>query len=136
MPVYAAVKLGSEPCECERLHKPVEGWVWARCPDLGALLREVARSLISGFEPQVATPRGLLDPLEAEARLGELENPTLDGEFEVLAGPNPVALLELGAVSVEWKPGSPLVKAEFRGARATSLLERGFIPLVWPRARR
>ena len=44
MPVYAAVRLGRRPCECEELHEPVEGWVWVRCPDLGALLREVARS--------------------------------------------------------------------------------------------
>lgn len=131
MPVYAAVKLGREPCECEKLHEPVGGWVWVRCPDLGALLRDVARSLLSGSEPLVATPRGQLDPLEAEARLSELEDPALDGEFEVLARGNPAELLELGAVSLEWKPGSPLVKARFRNARVADLLERGFIPAVW-----
>lgn len=134
--VYAAVKLGCEPLECEFLHGPVEGWVWVRCPDLGALLRDVARSLLSGCEPLVATPSGLLDPLEAEARLNELEDPVLDGEFAVLAGSNPAELFELGATSVEWKPGSTVVKARFRCARVASLLERGFIPVVWLRARR
>ncbi|MCC6003812.1 MAG: hypothetical protein LM590_05665 [Thermofilum sp.] len=131
MPVYAAVKLGREPCECEPLHEPVGGWAWVRCPDLGALLREVARSLLSGFEPLVATPRGLLDPLEAEARLSELEDPVLDGEFLVLARGNPFELLELGATAVEWKPGDPTARARFRGARVARLLERGLIPIVW-----
>jgi len=131
VPVYAAVKLGREPCECEPLHEPVGGWVWVRCPDLGALLREVARSLLSGFEPLVATPRGLLDPLEAETRSSELEDPLLDGEFPVLARGNPLELLELGATAVEWKPGDPTARARFRGARAARLLERGFIPIVW-----
>jgi hypothetical protein len=102
-----------------------------RCPDLGALLREVARSLLSGFEPLVATPRGLLDPLEAETRSSELEDPLLDGEFLVLARGNPLELLELGATAVEWKPGNPTARARFRGARAARLLERGFIPIVW-----
>jgi len=134
VPVYAALRLGCRPCECEELHEPVEGWVWVRCPDLGALLREVARSLASGFEPLVATPSGLLDPLEAEARLSELEDPVLDGVFEVLEAGNPVALLELGAVSLEWRPGGHPARARFRGARAAALLERGLIPVVWPRA--
>jgi hypothetical protein len=102
-----------------------------RCSDLGALLREVARSLHSGFEPLVATPRGLLDPLEAEARLSELEDPVLDGEYMVLAKANPAELLELGAASIEWKLGSPLVRVKFRSARVASLLERGLIPIVW-----
>ena len=131
VPVYAAVRLGCDFSECEPLCEPVDGWVWVRCSDLGALLREVARSLLSGFEPLVATPRGLLDPLEAEARLSELEDPVLDGEFLVLARGNPLELLELGAVTVEWKPDNPTARASFRGARAARLLERGFVPIVW-----
>jgi len=131
VPVYAAVRLGREPRECERLHEPVDEWVWVRCPDLGALLREVARSLLSGFEPLVATPRGLLDPLEAEARLNELECPMLEGEFEVLAGLSPAKLLELGATFLEWKPRSQFVRAKFRCTHVVSLLERGFVPIVW-----
>jgi hypothetical protein len=131
VPVYAAVRLGCDFSECEPLSEPVDGWVWVRCSDLGALLREVARSLLSGFEPLVATPRGLLDPLEAEARLSELEDPVLDGEFLVLLKGDPLELLELGAATFEWRPGSFLVKALFRKARVVSLLERGFIPIVW-----
>ena len=132
MPVYAAVRLGREPCECERLHEPVGGWVWVRCPDLGALLREVARSLLSGFEPLVATPRGLLDPLEAEVRLRELEEPVLNGCYELLAlGGGPAKLLELGAVSLKWRPESPKIEACFGGTSVARLLEHGFVPLVW-----
>jgi hypothetical protein len=107
-----------------------------RCPDLGALLREVARSLLSGSEPLVATPRGPLDPLEAEARLGELEDPRLDGRFEVLVeGRRPTELLELGASSLAWEPGSSIVTASFNGASAVALLEQGFVPLVWRKLR-
>lgn len=131
-PVYAAVRLCGEPVECERLHEPVGGWAWVRCSDAGALLREVARSMIAGCTALVATPSGPLDPLEVERRLAELESPVVDGYCEVLVGSrSPVELLELGAVSVEWRPGSPVAKARFRSASAVRLLERGFIPLVW-----
>jgi hypothetical protein len=136
MALYVAVKLGREPMECRPLHSPVDGWAWMRCPDLGALLREVARSLLSGSEPLVATPRGPLDPLEAEARLGELEDPRLDGRFEVLVeGRRPTELLELGASSLAWEPGSSIVTASFNGASAVALLEQGFVPLVWRKLR-
>jgi len=132
MTLYAAVKLGREPMECEPLHKPLDGWVWVRCKDLGALLREIARSLLSGFEPLVATPSGLLDPLEAEGRLSELEDPRLDGRFEVLVeGRRLAELLELGASSLAWRPGAPIATVSFKGASAIALLERGFVPLVW-----
>ena len=133
--MYAAVKLGREPVECEPLHKPLDGWVWVRCPDLGPLLREVARSLLSGLEPLVATPRGLLDPLEAEGRLSELEDPRLDGRFEVLAEGRLAELLELGASSLAWRPRAPTATASFNGASVVALLERGFVPLVWKKPR-
>ena len=132
MALYVAAKLGREPVECEPLHEPIDGWVWVLCPDLGSLLREVARSLLSGSEPLLATPRGPLDPLEAEKFLSELEDPRLDGCFEVLVGERgPMELLELGASSLAWRPGSPIVVASFKGAKAVTLLERGFVPLVW-----
>jgi hypothetical protein len=132
MALYVAMKLGREPVECRPLHRPVDGWAWMFCPDLGALLREVARSLLSGLKPLVATPRGPLDPLEAEVRLGELEDPQLDGRFEVLVeGRRPTELLELGASSLAWGPGSPIATASFNGTSAVALLERGFVPLVW-----
>ena len=103
-----------------------------RCPDLGALLRDVARSLLSGSRPLVATPRGLLDPLEAEKFVGDLEDPRLDGCFEVLVeGRRLLELLRLGASSITWVPGSPTVTAIFRGVSATLLIDRGFVPLVW-----
>jgi len=136
MALYVAVKLGREPVECRPLHSPVDGWAWMRCPDLGALLREVARSLLSGLKPSIATPRGPLDPLKAEACLSELEDPRLEGCFEVLVeGRRPTELLELGASSVAWRPGSPIATASFNGARAVALLERGFVPLVWKERR-
>lgn len=126
------MKLGREPLECELLHKPIDGWVWVRCPDLGALLREVARSLLSGSRPLVATTRGLLDPLEAEKCVSDLVDPRLEGFFEVLVeGRRLLELLMLGASSITWRPGSPTVTAGFRGVSATALLERGFVPLVW-----
>jgi hypothetical protein len=132
MALYVAMKLGREPVECRFLHNPVDGWAWMCCPDLGALLREVARSLLSGLKPSIATPRGPLDPLKAEACLSELEDPRLEGCFEVLVeGRRPTELLELGASSVAWRPGSPIATASFNGARVVALLEQGFVPLVW-----
>jgi len=132
--LYVAAKLGREPVECRLLHEPVDGWAWMLCPDPGSLLREVARSLLSGFKPMLATPRGPLDPLEVERFLSELGDPRLDGCFEVLVKERgPEELLELGASSLTWRPGSPIVVASFKGARVVTLLERGFVPLVWRR---
>jgi len=134
--LYVALKLGREPAECEPLHKHLDGWVWVRCPDLGALLREVARSLLSGHEPSIATSNGPLDLLDVERRLKELEDPRLEGCYEVLVeGRELTELLELGAASLRWRPGSPTVVASFKGTSAVALLERGFVPLVW-RAKR
>jgi hypothetical protein len=135
--LYIAVKLGCDPVECRPLHEPIDGWVWVRCPNLGSLLRDVARSLLSGLKPLLVTPQGPLDPLEAEKHLSELEDPRLDGSFEVLVKERePAELLKLGATSLTWKPGSPTIMASFKGASVVTLLERGLVPLVWKEQRR
>jgi hypothetical protein len=130
--LYIAVKLGRDPVECSPLHKPIDGWVWVRCPNLGSLLRDVARSLLSGLKPLLVTPQGPLDPLEVEKRLSELEDPRLYGFFEVMVNKQePTELLKLGATSLTWRPGSSTIMASFKGASVVTLLERGFVPLVW-----
>jgi len=130
--LYIAIKLGRDPVECKPLHEPIDGWVWVRCPNLGPLLRDVARSLLSGLKPLLVTPQGPLDPLEVDKHLSELEDPRLDGSFEVLVKEQePVELLKLGATSLTWRPGSPTIMASFKRASVVTLLEKGFVPLVW-----
>ncbi len=128
--VYVATRIKDIPAECKLTHEPIDGWAWVECGDLGALLRDIARGLLGGPGEPVATPKGLVDPLElSEDTVCE---PRLDGVFWIyVSGRDFGGLFELGAVRVEWRVGWRFAKAEFKGGRVSDLLARGYVPIVW-----
>lgn len=132
MSIYVALKAVGKFTEYAALHVPVDGWVWVRCDDLGALLRDIARQLAAGEETgHLVTASGkAVDPLEAERYMSELENPVLEGCVDVLAC-DPVKLLELGAVYARVKPDSEVIHACFKKISIERLISCGCIPAVW-----
>lgn len=134
---YAALKAGRGLRECIALHEPVEGWVWIRCPDVGAMLRECARILSAGKEPgPLVTASGeAVNVLELDR--ADLSG-VLKGEGEVMCTrDHPLAalrrLVELGARRVLYREGRLI--ADLTGLHIETLVREGLIPAFWRKTR-
>jgi len=132
---YAALKVTAGLKECTALHEPVDGWVWVRCPDVGALLRDCARIISKGgdLSPLVTAGGELVDVLELDRV--DLSG-VLRGEAEVVHPKNhPLAalreLVELGAARVLYREGR--LTADLTGLHVEMLVSKGLIPAVWRR---
>ncbi|MEM2678155.1 MAG: hypothetical protein QXU62_05890 [Thermofilaceae archaeon] len=132
---YAALRAKSGLRECVALHDPVDGWVWVRCPDVGALLRDCARIISKGgdLSPLVTAGGQLVDVLELDRV--DLSG-ILRGEAEIVHPKNhPLAalreLVELGAPRVLYREGR--LTADLTGLHVEMLVSKGLIPAVWRR---
>ncbi|MEM4563667.1 MAG: hypothetical protein QXI55_07060 [Thermofilum sp.] len=133
--VYAALRAAVGLKECVALHEPVEGWVWVRCPDVGALLRDCARVVSRGGDPSPLVTAGgqLVDVLELDrvdlsgVLRGEVEVACLEGHPLAALG----KLVELRASRVLYREGR--LVADVTGLHVEALVSRGLIPAVWRR---
>lgn len=132
--IYACVRALGGLEECEPLCEPVEGWVWIRCEDVGALMRDLARMISRGCDAGYAlTARGeALDVLELDK--ADLSG-SLSGEVEFVCGDPLKAfakLVELGAERVSYSEGR--LVAVLSGVQLEAVLREGIVPIVWRRA--
>ncbi|MEM1632401.1 MAG: hypothetical protein QXM99_07090 [Thermofilum sp.] len=132
---YAALKAAAGLKECVALHVPVDGWVWVRCPDVGALLRDCVRIVSRGGDLGLLATAGgqLVDVLDLDR--ADLSG-VLRGEVEVAyLEEHPLAalgkLVELRASRVLYREGR--LVADVTGLHVEALVSRGLIPAVWRR---
>lgn len=129
--IYACVRALGDFEECEVLSEPVDGWVWVRCEDVGALMRTLARLISKGRDPgYVYTVKGeAFDVLELDK--ADLSG-FLDGEVLFTCRDPTRAitkLIELGAKRATYSEG--MLVAVLNNVQIEEVLREGIVPVVW-----
>ncbi|MCS7104989.1 MAG: hypothetical protein NZ954_05430 [Thermofilaceae archaeon] len=129
--IYACVRALGDFEECEVLCEPVDGWIWVRCEDVGALMRTLARLISKGRDPgYVYTVKGeAVDVFELDkADLSGL----LDGEV-LFTCKDPtraiMKLIKLGAKRATYREG--VLVAVLNNVQIEEVLREGIVPVVW-----